>query len=884
MALADIAGLWPLSTITRTLSEFCDTALDRTVGLLLRQTAKSGAVRLRTPETPTRDSGLFVLGMGKLGAHELNYSSDIDLIVLYDDERVVTDAPDELQRAFVRLTRAFVKTIEERTAEGYVFRTDLRLRPDPGATPVALSTMAAELYYESMGQNWERAAMIKARPVAGDRAAGDAFLEVLRPFIWRRHLDFAAIADIHSIKRQIDAHKGGSTVAIESHDIKLGRGGIREVEFFAQTQQLIWGGREPELRMSGTVAAIHGLVNFGRVTAGVGEDMIEAYEYLRRLEHRLQMVDDQQTQKMPGDAAGVAAIAAFMGYRDPDAFRTDLLHHLRTVESHYAELFEEAPSLGARGAGGYGSLVFTGGEDHPETLATLESLGFRDASSMSATIRGWHHGRYRATRATRSREILTELMPALLWALGDTANPDQAFRRFDEFLKGLPAGVQLFSLFAANPSLLALVAEIMGGSPALAELLSRNPLLLDGVLDTDFFGHVPDADEMAADLAERLEQARDMQDILDLTRRWANDLRFQVGVHVLRSSIDIDRAGLAFSDIADTCIRGLLPPLAAEFAVQHGNCPGAGFAVLGLGKLGGRELTATSDIDLVFLYDAPPESDDAEPVASNGPKPLSIGRYYQRFGQRLVNAITAMTSEGKLFEVDMRLRPSGNAGPLAISLDAFARYQLEDAWTWEHLALTRARVVAAAPAFADRIDAALHRALCRERSADELLVAVAEMRERMAAEQKAQSIWRVKHLRGGLVDCEFIAQYLQLRNAHDHPEVLDTGTVSALDKLAQAGLLDRQVADELIEATRLWRRIQGLRRIAAEDSSQTADFPPQLRAAFVRAGAAADFAELERKVAEIAARTLVHYHNILTEPAAEITAASPPEVTGESSP
>jgi glutamate-ammonia-ligase adenylyltransferase len=881
VALADIAGLWPLETVTRTLSDFCDRALDVTAGHLLRQAHRNGALRLNDPEAPTRDAGLFVLGMGKLGALELNYSSDIDLIVLYDDERIATDAPDELQRAFVRLTRTLVKTIEERTAEGYVFRTDLRLRPDPGATPVALSTLAAETYYESMGQNWERAAMIKARPVAGDRDAGAAFLEILRPFIWRRHLDFAAIDDIHSIKRQIHAYKGGSTVAIEGHDIKLGRGGIREVEFFAQTQQLIWGGREPELRMSGTVEAIRGLVRFGRVDSAVGDDMIAAYGYLRRLEHRLQMVDDQQTQKMPDDAAGVAAIAAFMGYTDAEAFRADLLHHLRTVESHYAELFEEAPPLGAAGAGGHGSLVFTGGEDHPETLATLVSLGFREASSVSAMIRGWHHGRYRATRATRSREILTELMPALLWELGDTANPDQAFRRFDEFLRGLPAGVQLFSLFAANPKLLKLVAEIMGGSPRRAEQLSRNPLLLDGVLDTDFFGYVPDATEMAAGLAERLEQALDMQDILDLTRRWANDVRFQIGVHVLRSTIEIDRAGLAFSDIADTAIRGLLPPLVAEFTAQHGTCPGDGFAVLGLGKLGGRELTATSDIDLVFLYDAPPEVEGGEPPASDGAKPLSIGRYYQRLGQRLVNGITAMTGEGKLFEVDMRLRPSGNAGPLAISLEAFARYQLESAWTWEHLALTRARVVHAAPSFAPRIEAALHEALCRARPADGLLVAVAEMRARMAAEFKAPSVWRVKHLRGGLVDCEFIAQYLQLKNAHDHPEVLDTGTVSSLGKLADAGLLDRQVADELIEATRLWRRIQGLRRIAAEDAIHSGDFPPQLREALARAGEAIDFAALEQKVGAIAARTYAQFRAIIEEPAARIAAARNPDEQGE---
>jgi len=858
-ALADIAGQWPLETVTERLSRFCDRALGIALKSLLRGAHKAGAIELPDLDHADRNCGLFVIGMGKLGAHELNYSSDIDLIVLYDEEAVKTADAERLQSAFVRLTRNMVRLMDERTGDGYVFRTDLRLRPDPGATPVAISTLAAETYYESMGQNWERAAMIKARIVAGDQEAGTHFLHALRPYVWRRHLDFAAIQDIHSIKRQIHAHKGGSTVAVGGHNIKLGRGGIREVEFFAQTQQLIWGGRDPSLRTPGTADAIRALVAAERVSELAASDMIGAYRFLRRLEHRLQMIDDQQTHTLPDDDAGLQNIAAFLGYPDRGSFEAELLVHLRAVENHYAELFEESPSLG-----GTGVLVFTGGEDHPDTLNTLSGMGFTDTASISATIRGWHHGRYRATRSTRAREILTELMPLLLAALGRTANPDVAFRRFDELLAGLPAGVQLFSLFHANPDILDLVAEIVGGSPRLAEILSRNPLLLDGVLDTDFRA-LPEAATMRADLDEKLGRAGDMQDVLDITRRWANDDKFRVGVQILRNQIDIDRAGLAFSDIADIAIRALLPLVSQEFALQHGHCPGDGFAVLALGKLGGRELTATSDLDLVFLYDTP--EDTGEPTASDGPKPLSLPHYYQRLGQRLINALTAMTSEGGLFEVDMRLRPSGNAGPLAASLETFAQYQRQSAWTWEHLALARARIVTAKPAFAARIDAAICEALVAERVPDDLLLAVSDMRHRHAGEHPVGSIWQVKYLRGGLVDCEFICQYLQLRYAHEHPDILDTGTVTAYNKLATAGLLDRGVADDLIEATRLWRRLQGLLRIAIESEVVPEKFPAPLRATLAAAGGVVDFAALEVKVQETADRVFGYYTQLIEEPA-----------------
>ncbi len=860
IAFGDITGAWQLADVTSSLSRFAEASLEAALSHLLREAAAKQLLELSVDGS---DNGLFVLGMGKLGAGELNYSSDIDLIVLFDPDRVRSSCPDRLQQTFVRLTRDLVRLLEERSEYGYVFRTDLRLRPDPASTPPAISVLAAETYYESIGQNWERAAMIKARPVAGDREAGEAFLDRLRPFLWRRHLDFAAIDDIRSIKRQIHAHKGGSTVAVEGHNIKLGRGGIREIELFAQTQQLIWGGRDPELRQRRTVDAMRALAATGRVRDGVMQRLVLAYGFLRTLEHRLQMVADQQTHSLPKTPEGVDQIAAFLGYRDPANFREELLDHLRAVESHYAALFEESSKLTSAG-----SLVFTGGEHDPETLQTLTQLGFQDAAAVSSAVRGWHHGRYRATRSARARELLTELMPALLEAFSSTANPDQAFRRFDAFLSRLPAGVQLFSLFCSNPSLLKLVAEIVGTAPRLADWLSRYPLLLDGVLDAGFYGPLPKRRVMAAELEESLRAARDMQDTLDLTRRWANDARFRAGSHLLLGLTDQAQSAAAYSDVAETVIEKLIPRLAAEFESKHGICPSGAFAVVGLGKLGGRELTAGSDLDLVFVYDMPKGD-----VRSDGPRPLSASQYYQRFGQRLINALTALTGEGKLYDVDMRLRPSGNAGPVAISLDGFASYHSEAAWTWEHLALTRARVIVGDAALRERIRSALRDVLCRSRAPDALVVDVDDMHERTFREKgHSANPWQIKHYPGGLVACEFIAQYLQLRHASDAPDVLDPNTIRSLESARDLGLLAPEMATPLIAATRLWQGIQGLLRLTVEGEALEETLPIALKRKLAGMAGASNFEALADEIRERADAVTGIYEALIGEPAAIVRA------------
>ncbi|HYE00762.1 MAG TPA: bifunctional [glutamine synthetase] adenylyltransferase/[glutamine synthetase]-adenylyl-L-tyrosine phosphorylase, partial [Alphaproteobacteria bacterium] len=573
IALADIAGQWPLMRITGALSRLAEAALQPAAALLLRQAAAAGRIELPDPADAAAGSGLIVLGMGKLGARELNYSSDIDLIVFYDDGRIRTKRPDDLRQTFVRIARDLVRLMDERTGDGYVFRTDLRLRPDPAATPLAVSVTAAEQYYGSLGQNWERAAMIKARPVAGDPQAGAELLKILRPFVWRRNLDFYAIQDIHSIKRQIHAHRGGERPAVNGHNIKLGRGGIREIEFYAQTQQLIHGGRDPRLRVAGTLEALQLLVDTGRIAQGVADDLSRAYGYLRRLEHRLQMVDDRQTHSLPESDEAVAAIGTFMGHADTDEFRRTLMETLELVEGHYARLFEEHETLS-----GPGNLVFTGKMDDPQTLETLKGLGFQEPGRVAAAIRAWHFGRYRATRSTRARELLTELTPALLAALGGTPQPDHAFTKFDDFLSRLPAGVQLFSLFQANPDLLALVAEIMGTAPRLAERLAQTPELFDAMLTPGYFGPLPGRDALAAELDLLLSTARDFEDVLSLTRRWTTDHRFQVGVQLLRHRAQADAAAPFLSDVAELVLGALLPHVEAEFARRHGRVPGGGMA------------------------------------------------------------------------------------------------------------------------------------------------------------------------------------------------------------------------------------------------------------------------------------------------------------------
>jgi glutamate-ammonia-ligase adenylyltransferase len=754
VALADIGGVWDLAQVTDALSRFAEAALGLATAHMLRAAHDAGGLRLPDPAAPQRGSGFVVLGMGKLGGHELNYSSDVDLVLLYDPAAgVYAGDSDAIATTYGRYARDLAALMERRDSDGYVFRIDLRLRPDPAATPLAVGLPAALTYYESMGQNWERAAMLKARPVAGDMDLGWDFLDAIRPFIWRRGLDFAAVADLHAMKRRIDSAKNTALIAggtpaerIAGHDVKLGEGGIREIEFLAQTLQLVWAGRDPGLRDVTTLGALRRLADAGHLPARAARDLAAAYDFLRRVEHRLQMVADRQTHSLPTRPAELRRIALFLGYPDADTFAAHLLAHLVRVRADYASVFELVPEALVPGP----AMVCDFGGDQPAPETTIEELrkaGYADPAHVAASVRAWLAGRPRALRSERARALLTEVLPALLAALAGQPQPDVAFARFDNFLGLLPAGVAILSLFERNPALLTRVATVLGAAPSLADHLAQHPAALDGLLTLDEGG------DRSARLKARLRDARTLEDVLAILRRVVREEDFALSVATMEGRMGAVPAAEARSALLDAVLSALIPAVLKDYAARNGEVPGGAMGVVLMGKAGVRRLIAGSDLDMMLIYDHP-----AEVTESIGKRRMAAPQWFVRAAHAIVGALTARGADGPLYEVDMRLRPSGNQGPVAVSLAAFIRYHAESAWTWERMALTRARVAVAPPALRGRLEAAIADALHHTASPEAIRADAAVMRARIAREFPGRNPWDMKYRPGGMIDVEFIEQ------------------------------------------------------------------------------------------------------------------------------
>jgi [glutamine synthetase] adenylyltransferase / [glutamine synthetase]-adenylyl-L-tyrosine phosphorylase len=601
-------------------------------------------------DSPEDNSGVVVLAMGKMGAGELNYSSDIDLIVFFDPA-APTLAPDlEPQPFFVRVTQTMTRLLQQRTGDGYVFRVDLRLRPDPSSSQVAISTAAALDYYEREGRTWERAAMIKARPCAGDSGAGEALLADIAPFVWRKHLDFAALADVHDMKRQMQTYRGQTEIAVEGHNVKVGRGGIREIEFFAQTQQLIAGGRHPELRVRSTLEALELLAASNWITFEARDELSAAYRYLRRVEHRLQMLADEQTHVLPEDVAAVERFSRFFGYPGRAEFARDLLGHLETVQRHYGKLFE-GDAIGPERPP---ALNYGAGSKDTRLLDYLASIGFKKPLMVAQTVRQWLDGEYRVFKSELTRNAFVEFVPALIEGLAHAEEPDSAVTAFDRFLQALQRGGQLISLLSQNRDLVALVALILGAAPRLADMLARQPQIMDGLIDPRFFGAMPDQRELSARLAATLSDANSYEEFLDRLRLFGQESLFLIGTRILSGTVSAQQASVAFADVAEGIVDTVHALVTDRFAEQHGRIKGQQTAVVAMGRLGSREMTASSDLDLILLYDFDPESPD-----SDGSRSLHGAHYFARFTQRLISAFTTRTNYGVLYEIDMRLRPSG---------------------------------------------------------------------------------------------------------------------------------------------------------------------------------------------------------------------------------
>ncbi len=765
-ALADLSGAWALEKVTGTLTDFADLAsqlaLQAAIGAEIRRKKLPGA----TEDDIAVAGGMVSLAMGKMGAHELNYSSDIDLICLFDESRFDPDDYHDARASFIRATRKMAAMLNDITGEGYVFRTDLRLRPDPSVTPVCVAMSAAETYYESLGRTWERAAYIKARPSAGDLAAGQRFLDTLIPFVWRKHLDFAAIQDAHDMRLRIREHKGlGGDITLPGHNMKLGRGGIREIEFFTQTRQLIAGGRDLYLRDRHTVQGLRKLAARGWVPEDVADKLADHYRFHREVEHRIQMVNDAQTHLLPKTGEGLERIACLMG-RDRAGLEAEL--RARLTEVH----------------------VLTEGFFAPEERGATPEHSFDPE-----ILERW--ASYPALRSQRAVEIFARLRPEILKRLSDAAKPDEALLALDGFPKGLPAGVQLFSLFEANPQLIDLLVDIVGTAPALARHLSRNSGVFDAVIGGAFFTDWPGAAALQAELGEALQREADYEARLDMARRWAKEWHFRIGVHHLRGIAPPEVVGRQYADLADAVIGALWPVVAEKFAEKHGDAPGRGAIVLGMGSLGARRLNAASDLDLIVIY-------DAQGVEySEGRRPLAARAYYARLTQALVTALSAPMAQGRLYEVDMRLRPSGTQGPVATSLASFRNYQIEEAWTWEHLALTRARPVAGEAGLMDEVEAFRREVLALPRERAAIRGDVADMRARIAAAKAPDGPWDAKIGPGRLQDIELISQAAALMAGSARRDVAD-----GLDSGVAIGWLSAAEATELAAAHALYWKVQ----------------------------------------------------------------------------
>ncbi|MEM8796555.1 MAG: bifunctional [glutamine synthetase] adenylyltransferase/[glutamine synthetase]-adenylyl-L-tyrosine phosphorylase, partial [Pseudomonadota bacterium] len=802
------------------------------------------------------------------------YSSDIDLIVFYEAMRVPIAEGAEIQRVMVRVVQHVVKLCQERTEHGYVFRVDLRLRPDPGSTAVAISTDAALQYYEALGQNWERAAYIKARIIAGDDRAGEAFLKELQPFVWRKHMDFVAVRDVHAMKRQTHLHKGHGKIAMEGHNVKLGRGGIREIEFFVQTQQLIAGGRNADLRARATVMMLKRLSSAGWITEDTAETLTGHYGFLRRLEHRIQMRRDEQSHVLPKDPEQFAALGRLMGFNEDQAFRSALATCLESVAAHYARLFEDDQDLGV----GEGALVFAGDKDDAETLKTLESLGFQNAVQVSGIVRGWHKGHYRSTRTERARSVLTAMTPHLISAFSETADPDRALFAFDAFLKSLPASIQLFSLLNANPHLLSLIAQVMGSAPRLSSTIARAPHVFDALLEPAFFGSLPSAAMLRDQLSASLSEASDYQDVLDRVRVFTQEQQFLIGTRLLSGTVSTLETQALYTTLADVVVERLFEEVRLELERQHGKIDGGDATVLAMGKLGSCEMTPTSDLDLIVIYDAPNGL-----TQSDGRRPLPVSQYYTRLTQRFVSALSAPTGKGIAYEVDFRLRPSGKAGPLASPLSAFELYQREQAWTWEHAALTRARPVGGGEVLRSKLADVVRSALTAARDPKKIADDLADMNSRIHEAKPASSIWDIKTAPGGLTDIEFLVQYWQLVLADRNDAILSSHTGQALKNLAQAGLADPDDIAVLSRSYEIYSALLQIVRLCYDGEGDFEEAPEELKTRLCQIAEVPDLVRLKAELMNSQQAVRVIFNRVLGV-TGEGSASSPDLVSGATQP
>ncbi|KTE31736.1 MULTISPECIES: bifunctional [glutamine synthetase] adenylyltransferase/[glutamine synthetase]-adenylyl-L-tyrosine phosphorylase [unclassified Sphingopyxis] len=793
LALGDLSSEHDVAITTRHLSAFADAACDA---------ALAAAFAERTPDEEAR--GLSVIALGKLGSHELNYSSDIDPILIFDPETMPRRQRDDPTEAAVRIARRMTEILSARTANGHVLRVDLRLRPHPEVTPIVLPVNAAISYYESEALAWEQAAFIRSRASAGDRALGGEFLSAIQPFIWRRSLDFRQLKEIGAMSDRIRDHFAQGQAFGPGYDLKRGRGGIREIEFFAQVHQLIYGGRDPSLRVPATVDALAALAKAGRIDPDIAARLTGHYAVLRRIEHRLQMIEDQQTHCLPLQPAALDAVARLDGHADGAVLLAMLEPVTADVAACYDRLvLERAATSGLP-------------RDEGELAGALMAAGFEPPEPALRTIAEWRGGKLRALRTPAAQDALETVLPGLVRALGAAPDPEAALTRFDKLVSGLPSAVGFFHLLAAQPELAKVAVRVLTLAPTLAEALGARVELIEGLIDKRAFEAPATKAELLSEWAPGL-AGLDYERLLDRVRDRVGERRFAYGVQLIAGASDPMMIACGYSELAEAALQVLADATVAEFVEAHGRIADSELVVLALGRLGGRALTHASDLDLIYLFTGDHLAE------SDGRRPLGATTYYNRLAQRLTGAMSVPTAAGKLYEVDTRLRPQGAQGPLVVTLDSFERYQCEEAWTWEHMALLRARPVYGS----DRARAAVQRIidalLAIPREPAKLAQDAAEMRAKMAAHKPPKGALDIKGGPGGLVDLEFAMQVTQLQSGRCH----DPNIGSALACLRVEGLAPAEICD----AHGLLARMLVMLRLTAPEGEPATPAARQLVAA-----------------------------------------------------
>lgn len=811
IAWRDLAGWAALEETLGELSALAATCIDQA----LRRLEDWQAQALGEPRGKVSGArqGLVVIGMGKLGAGELNFSSDIDLIFAYGEpgETVGDKEPISNQEYFTALARRLIQALHAPTAEGFVFRVDMRLRPFGDSGPLVMSFDAMEEYYQSYGREWERYAWIKAAVVAGDRIAGARLMALLRPFVYRRYLDFSAFESLRAMKALIAAEVQRKGLA---DNIKLGAGGIREIEFIGQVFQLIRGGRETELQERPILQVLHRLAAAHYLPDYVVAELVEAYRFLRRTENRLQEYADQQTHRLPGEPEGRERLARAMGLGDWATFARVLEQHRRRVQGHFEQVFA-APQTEAPPSGDGRELaqIWSGALQGEAAQRILAAEGFVEPAAVMDRLERFRGSANCRHLSAPGRARLDHLMPLLIGAVAQSDQPDTNLARLLDLLERIVRRTTYLALLAENPMALSQLVRLCAASPWIAALLTRHPLLLDELLDPRTLYAPLERAALEGELNAELARlgVEDLEQQMEALRHFQQTNMLRVAAADVMGVYPLMVVSDHLTEIAEVSVGAALR-LARDHLVRRHGTPRCrvggtlvepGFAIIGYGKLGGIELGYGSDLDLVFLHGS-----EGEELGTQGAKPIDNSVFFTRLGQRIIHMLTAHTPAGVLYEVDMRLRPSGASGMLVSSLAAFVAYQREDAWTWEHQALVRARPVAGDAVVAARFEAIRREVLGRQRDAARLRREVREMRERMRAElgQGDPRRFDLKQDAGGIADIEFMVQYGVLAWAHAHPALLRyTDNIRLLEGFARAGLMDARDAGLLSDIYRAYR-------------------------------------------------------------------------------